>query len=88
RPKDADVLKIGSVNFTLSPNRESETIMGVCPNNCTKNILLGPIYVISATHYMHLAGRKMSITIKRDDMLITVTNEPTYSYYSPQVITL
>ncbi|XP_059152475.1 tyramine beta-hydroxylase-like [Physella acuta] len=83
---DAGTFLTGSNNFVLPPGQESVKVKGVCSAACTSSAFKGPVHVTMAWNHMHYSGTKMSIQVYRNNRALTfLTNDPMYSYDSPQV---
>lgn len=86
RQYDAGILMTGVQLFVLPPRQPSVTVKGTCTAGCTNKKLKGPIWVTMAWNHMHYAGRKMTIEVIRNGTaLMYLSNDPIYSYDSPQV---
>ncbi|XP_055862377.1 tyramine beta-hydroxylase-like [Biomphalaria glabrata] len=88
RTYDAGIIVAGAQGFVLPPRRASITITSTCTSGCTRNLIKAPINVTMAWNHMHYAGVQMSIEVKRNNVhYLYMTNDPVYSYDSPQVYT-
>ncbi|XP_005109973.1 tyramine beta-hydroxylase, partial [Aplysia californica] len=85
RPNDAGMLITGSNLFYLYPGQHEVQVTGKCTPTCTTNLLTGPIKITAAWNHMHYAGIKMNIEVLRNGTSLTyLTNDPIYSYDSPE----
>ncbi|XP_059152473.1 DBH-like monooxygenase protein 1 [Physella acuta] len=86
RTYDAGILLIGSNTFELPPRQASVSVKSTCTKGCTSQSFQGPIHLTKAWNHMHYAGVQMNIQLFRNDTaLMFLTDDPEYSYDSPQV---
>ncbi|XP_059152468.1 uncharacterized protein LOC131938453 isoform X2 [Physella acuta] len=86
RTYDAGIMVTGSDSFVLPPRQASVSVKSTCTKGCTSKSFAGPIHVTTAWNHMHYAGVQMNIQVFRNNSpLLFLTNDPVYSYDSPQV---
>ncbi|ESO92083.1 hypothetical protein LOTGIDRAFT_233329 [Lottia gigantea] len=84
RENDAGILTIGADYLNIPPLTASTEQTSVCPGSCSKNFMIGTIYVVSAFNHMHYLGKSQKIELFRNGVKIQdITNDPVYNYDSP-----
>ncbi|CAG5125662.1 unnamed protein product, partial [Candidula unifasciata] len=82
--QDLAIFITGQLYLEIPPGQSTVEHVGLCPSECTRDVIAQPVKVISATNHMHYMGKTMKIEVFRSGTNIKeLTNDQHYSYDSP-----